>query len=602
MDIIKSLEERINNSDKKASFYSIRVRMLSVFRVVTFIALIINLVLLYNSGFGNAYLITAVLILILFIFLIVRHKKFDYQLQLYKELTAINREEIARYQLKLDGLYSGAEFEDDNHPYSQDLDIFGEHSLFQLINRSPLNGARFLLADWMKAKSDVDIIMMRQEAATELRDRPDWTQQLLAISRVVTNRKNFKKENSELKDLFEWANRPEKSKNLLGLRMLGVVLSLINLTLLALTMFYGLPYQFFVFSFLINSAFLGITFKRCKDLGEQLNQSHLIIRTYLKLIESIEKEPFNSTRLLQLKDDLNNGHASAAIKKLDKLAFRFSSRASVFYALLAPVFMFDFHLLDQAVKWKNSERLNIKKWFDAVDEFNALISISGYAFLHPEHIFPSFSDQKFTLKGSAIGHPLIESAKRVSNEFEINQQGEVVIITGSNMSGKSTFERTLGINIVLAQTGAPVCATAFELYPMDVFTSMRTKDNLEESTSSFYAELKRLRTLLDHVENNPVTFYVIDEVLKGTNSEDRHKGAVSLARQLSKKNCFGLISTHDLSLSQLADDDDLMVNYSFNSIIENDKIIFDYKLTPGPCKSFNASKLMENMGIIVKEN
>ena len=602
MDIIKSLEERIINSDKKASFYSIRVRMLSVFRVVTFIALIINLVLLYNSGFGNAYLITAVLILILFIFLIVRHKKFDYQLQLYKELTAINREEIARYQLKLDGLYSGAEFEDDNHPYSQDLDIFGEHSLFQLINRSPLNGARFLLADWMKAKSDVDIIMMRQEAATELRDRPDWTQQLLAISRVVTNRKNFKKENSELKDLFEWANRPEKSKNLLGLRMLGVVLSLINLTLLALTMFYGLPYQFFVFSFLINSAFLGITFKRCKDLGEQLNQSHLIIRTYLKLIESIEKEPFNSTRLLQLKDDLNNGHASAAIKKLDKLAFRFSSRASVFYALLAPVFMFDFHLLDQAVKWKNSERLNIKKWFDAVDEFNALISISGYAFLHPEHIFPSFSDQKFTLKGSAIGHPLIESAKRVSNEFEINQQGEVVIITGSNMSGKSTFERTLGINIVLAQTGAPVCATAFELYPMDVFTSMRTKDNLEESTSSFYAELKRLRTLLDHVENNPVTFYVIDEVLKGTNSEDRHKGAVSLARQLSKKNCFGLISTHDLSLSQLADDDDLMVNYSFNSIIENDKIIFDYKLTPGPCKSFNASKLMENMGIIVKEN
>ena len=166
------------------------------------------------------------------------------------------------------------------------------------------------------------------------------------------------------------------------------------------------------------------------------------------------------------------------------------------------------------------------------------------------------------------------------------------------MSGKSTFERTLGLNIVLAQLGAPVCADELTLCPMEIFTSMRTKDNLEESTSSFYAELKRLRQLLDHVAEHPVTFYVIDEILKGTNSEDRYKGAVSLAKQLAGKNCFGLISTHDLSLSNLAENHSLMTNYSFNSTIKEDQIIFDYKLTPGPCRSFNASKLMENMGII----
>ncbi|MEL6560604.1 MAG: hypothetical protein AAFQ94_20600 [Bacteroidota bacterium] len=601
MNITKSLEERINNSDKKASFYATRVRTLSFFRVITFLAFIANLVILYNSGFENLYLITTSLVLILFIFLIIKHKKYDYQLQLHRELSTINKEEIARFKLKLDGLYNGAEFEDDHHPYSQDLDIFGEHSLFQLINRSPLKRARLLLANWMKSKSSVETTMMRQEAVRELGDKQDWTQNLLAIARVIVNKKGFNKENTELEELFEWADQPEKSKNLLGLRILGTVLSLINLTLLGLTMFDGLPYQFFVFSFLINAVLLSITYNRCKELGEQLNQSHLIIRTYLKLIEAIETESFDSRKLKQLKSDLNDGQASAAIRKLDKLAFRFSARAGFFYVLLSPVFMLDFHLLDQAVKWKNTERSNIRKWFEVVDEINALISISGYAYLVQGHVFPSFSSQEFTLKGSAIGHPLIESDKRVSNDFEISRKGEVVIITGSNMSGKSTFERTLGINIVLAQSGAPVCASAFEIFPMDVFTSMRTKDNLEESTSSFYAELKRLRTLLDHVEENPVTFYVIDEVLKGTNSEDRHKGAVSLARQLSKKNCFGLISTHDLSLSQLADDDDLMVNFSFNSTIENDKIIFDYKLTPGPCRSFNASKLMENMGIIVKE-
>lgn len=600
MNVLESLEKRITASSERVSHFTARVRTLSLFRVITFLALIGNLVALYNSGFDIIYLIALLVLLILFVILIVNHKKNDYQLQLHKELVAINQEEIARLQLNLDGLYAGKEFEDDYHPYSQDLDIFGDHSLFQLINRSPMQAARALLASWMKSKSDVSEIVGRQNAAKELQQKLDWAQNITAMARVIVNKKKFKKESNELESLYEWAKEPEKSKNITALRILGVVLSGINLSLLGLMMFSNMPYQFFVLSFLINVLFLGITFKRCKELGEQLNQSHLIIRTYLKLIESIESETFESSQLQKLKGDLNNGQASAAIKSLDQLAFRFSSRISMFYGLLAPVFMLDYHLLAQAVKWKNTERTNIRKWFEAVDEMNALISIAGYNFLLPDDIFPVFTDQQFTLKGTSIGHPLIDRQKRVTNDFDSSRKGEVIIITGSNMSGKSTFERTLGINIVLAQLGARVCAATFEIHPMDIFTSMRTKDNLEESTSSFYAELKRLRNLLDHVETNPVTFYVIDEVLKGTNSEDRHKGAVSLAKQLSKKNCFGLISTHDLSLSQLADEDDLMVNYSFNSEIENDKIIFDYKLTPGPCKSFNASKLMENMGIIVK--
>ncbi|MGB3466907.1 MAG: hypothetical protein WBA74_16625 [Cyclobacteriaceae bacterium] len=598
----QSLEERIDRFQAKVSAYTTKVRTLSLFRVITFLTLIADLVAMYNTAFSLVYVIALPVLLIIFIWLISLHKKNDYQLQLYKELVAVNREEIARLHLELNGLFDGSEFEDDHHPYTQDLDIFGEHSLFQLMNRSPLRAAKELLASWMRSKDQVSIIKDRQEAVRELVDRQDWTQHFLAIARVIAKKQKPDKEEIELKSLFRWANEPEQFKNLTALRIFGVLLSLTNLSLLGLTLLSDFPYQYFIISFFVNALFLGISFRRCKELGEQLNQSHLIIRTYLRLIETIENESYESRLLQEIKSQLNDGQASAAIRSLDKIAYRFSSRSSMFYGLMAPVLMADYHLLAQAIKWKNTERSNISKWFHAVDEFNALISIAGYRSLLPDHVFPVFSEKPFTFKGTAIGHPLIPAEKRVTNDFVSDRKGEVIIITGSNMSGKSTFERTLGINVVLAQLGAPVCATSFEIYPMDIFTSMRTKDNLEESTSSFYAELKRLRKLLDHVAHNPVTFYVIDEVLKGTNSEDRHKGAVSLAKQLSQKNCFGLISTHDLSLSELADENDLMVNYSFNSTIADDKIIFDYKLTPGPCRSFNASKLMENMGIILKDD
>ncbi|MEL7149007.1 MAG: DNA mismatch repair protein MutS, partial [Bacteroidota bacterium] len=313
----------------------------------------------------------------------------------------------------------------------------------------------------------------------------------------------------------------------------------------------------------------------------------------------IEMERFESPLLTKSQSKLNGGQASAEIKRLDSIAYWFGSRASFFYLIIGPMLMLDYHLLARAASWKNKQAGSIQQWFEVVDDFGAIAGIAGHAWLHPQHAFPAITEELFTLSGKKIGHPLLDADKRVYNDFSFDKKGEVAIITGSNMSGKSTFERTLGVNIVLAQLGAPVCADELTLCPMEVFTSMRTKDNLEESTSSFYAELKRLRQLLDHVKEHPVTFYVIDEVLKGTNSEDRYKGAVSLAKQLAGKNCFGLISTHDLSLSKLADGHTEMSNYSFNSTIEGDQIVFDYQLTQGPCRSFNASKLMENMGIIV---
>jgi len=206
------------------------------------------------------------------------------------------------------------------------------------------------------------------------------------------------------------------------------------------------------------------------------------------------------------------------------------------------------------------------------------------------------SERDFDLKASQLGHPLIPAAKRVVNDFVLDGKG-LILITGSNMSGKSTFLRTVGVNSVLALAGAPVCAGGMTISYMELFTSMRTHDDLSESVSSFYAELKRLRQLLDLLETGAPVLYMLDEVLKGTNSEDRHIGTKALVRQLLREKAAGFISTHDLSLSELGNTDPLVSNFSFNSLVKGDELLFDYKLTEGPCKSFNASQLMKNIGI-----
>ncbi|MCV9389544.1 MutS-related protein [Reichenbachiella ulvae] len=242
----------------------------------------------------------------------------------------------------------------------------------------------------------------------------------------------------------------------------------------------------------------------------------------------------------------------------------------------------------------------MQNWFDAVHQIDALSDLASFAYANPTFTFPKLSDTDHVLVAEQMAHPLIKSTQRVSNDFALSGKGRLGLVTGSNMWGKSTFLRTIGINLVLAQMGAPVCARKFELSLVQLFTSMRTQDNLEENVSSFYAELKRLKQLLDLLQQGEPIFYMLDEILKGTNSEDRHKGALSLIDQLIKENCRGLISTHDIQLSALSKDQPNIQNMNFNSSIVDDEIIFDYKLSLAPCGSFNASKLMEKMGIIKK--
>jgi DNA mismatch repair ATPase MutS len=264
--------------------------------------------------------------------------------------------------------------------------------------------------------------------------------------------------------------------------------------------------------------------------------------------------------------------------------------------------MWDFIWMYRLENWREKYLEQVKGSLDVLASFESIASIAAHQYANPTHAIPEISETPFEFTAEQLAHPLIFVSERISNDLSMKGVGHTIIVTGSNMSGKTTFLRTVGINMVLAFVGAPVCAHKLRVAPAQVYTAMRTVDNLAESTSSFYAELKRLRILLNMTEQGEPVFYLLDEILKGTNSRDRHLGAMALIRQLHNRYSSGMISTHDLELGAMEEElKGSVENYSFNSTIEGDKILFDYKLQRGICGSFNASKLMQLMGIAIKE-
>jgi DNA mismatch repair ATPase MutS len=248
-------------------------------------------------------------------------------------------------------------------------------------------------------------------------------------------------------------------------------------------------------------------------------------------------------------------------------------------------------------KWKSKNKAFLKPWAEVVSVFEVINSFAGFYYSNPSYTFPEFVEKNNYIHFEALGHPLLNSKKRVCNTFHSKGHGAIVMITGSNMGGKSTFLRAVGVNIVLALAGAPCCAKNGQISNLKLFSSMRTQDNLMKGISSFYAELHRIEKMLKLIKKNNNVFFLLDEIFKGTNSEDRHRGGFSLIHQISKLKASGIIATHDIELAKLAGNKMLVKNYSFNSEIEDDTMIFSYKLHPSICNDFNASELMEKSGI-----
>ncbi|MCV9387971.1 MutS-related protein [Reichenbachiella ulvae] len=562
-------------------------------RVLSFVIVAVLVVYLINDRELMGAILTLLAYVPVFGFLVKKHNQQKHERDIQLQLTRLNQEEILRLERKLKELPDSSAYLDMDHSYAPDLDIFGRHALFQLINRNELQGSKDLLAKWLSQPANAEEIKARQEAVKELAPQTDWNQLLSAHSAEIKEKKkeslsisqhlDIIKRDTQVMDKGYWTT----AKILLPLFALGIIIAISA---------FELDYRWIFLPVAINTLFLRAIFSPLLELTKEMPQLNRLLSSYEYALTAIEKQDFQSTLLLNLQSRISNGtQASASIAQLKVSLDFLTNRGNLIYGVLNSLFALDLLVLGRIKNWYTRHHQEVGQWLEVVEETSVLADMASFTFAEASYIFPQVKDIE-GFEASEMKHPLLPADVAVANDFGLKGKGQLALITGSNMSGKSTFLRTLGVNLVLAQMGAPIAAQSLSFTPLHIFTSMRTQDNLEESVSSFYAEIRRIKQLLDQLSGEQTVLYLLDEILKGTNTKDRHAGAIALINQLTQSNCLGLISTHDVELAELSNDH--MTNYSFNSQLENDEINFDYRLTDGPCKSFNASALMRQMGII----
>jgi MutS domain V len=532
--------------------------------------------------------------LVLFFILLYKDLKNSSDIRNTETLIEINKQELLILQHQFTHFPDGLQYKPADHDYANDLDIFGKASLYQYINRTMAEQSNQLLSNWLLAPAAPNLIIERQEAAKELKEKPEWRQQLQAIGSVkkitiVTQ-----------KSIADWLRQPAAFSNT-GWKILRVLYPLISLTALLLFITEFIPASQFTLLFVLFIAISSLISRTVMPAYNQLAKITAEIETLSDTALHIENEKFNSTLLKQLHNIFyhKNKKASGTIKQLKDILGRFDYRLNlVVYIPLNAFLLWDLQQILFLEKWKQANTEEVPKWYESLAAVECLSTLGNPSFNHPHWCFPKLNETRGTFAAEEMGHPLIPSNKIINNTFSTTGIGKMNLVTGSNMAGKSTFLRSIGVNTVLAMTGAPVCAAKMDLHPVKIISTMRVNDNLEESTSTFYAELKKLKIIIEAVNAGENVFLLLDEILRGTNSLDRHTGSEALIKQLIKNNAVGLLATHDLKLAALIDQyPDNITNYHFDVQVNNEELYFDYKLKKGICQSMNASLLMKKIGI-----
>jgi hypothetical protein len=533
--------------------------------------------------------------LILFAWMVIRYETTEEKRKRFLHLAEINKLEMKCLDGDFSGYKSGEEYIERDHPYSYDLDIFGKASLFQYICRTTSRPASDLLAEYLKQSAAREEILRRQEAVAELQPLTDWRQELMTLGYLNAGAGN------DPAPLMQWLASNDLFRKTGREKIITGCLSLLALASVILVIT-GLPAAILAPVFGVNFIFYFTRFKKISKLQEQVSRSSDLLKAYSEIIRLIEDRDFAAPLLQDLQSHFKGEiSASQRIRQLSKLVGRLDSRLNVLVSIpLNLLFFSDIHFCLALERWKREHAQRIAVWYAAMAELEVLASLANMAFNNHDWVFPEVTDDYFVLRAEMMGHPLIPAGRRISNDFSVEGPGQAIVITGSNMSGKSTFLRTCGINAVLAFAGAPVCASAFTVSLVRLHSSMRISDSLEENISSFYAELRRLRAIISGAETDPKVFLLLDEILRGTNSDDRYTGSVALIKQLTGYGSVAMVATHDLRLAGLEKDlPDNIENYHFDVKVNDEELFFDYRLTPGVCSSFNASLLMKKMGIRV---
>ena len=481
---------------------------------------------------------------------------------------------------------AGERFRDPAHPYAEDLDLFGRGSLFELIARTRTAEGERTLADWLRAAAPMDEVRARQIAVAELAGRVPLRETYALAGDDLTSQ-------VEAASIQAWAARPPV-EFFAGSRVALAFFVAVEILALVAWLFGFMPVHYFLLlaggTLLLSFAFHA----KVQRVSEGLHQSAHDLALFGELAAAVEREQFTSPLLVRIHAQLSG--AAQATRQLQRLVELLDSSRNQFFGVIALLLLWAPQVSMALEAWRRKHGRQAHLWIAALGEFEALLSLSAFSFEHPEARQAELLPRGKSLRGTGIAHPLLPATQAVPNDASLHEAAPILIVSGSNMSGKSTLLRAIGLNTVLAWAGAPVCCQTLSVSPLQVAASLRIVDSLGEGRSRFFAEILRLRQILTLSSERPVLF-LLDEVLSGTNSHDRRVGAEAIIRQLLSNGAIGLITTHDLALTAMALNGARNVHFADDYI--GGQLSFDYRMKDGPVQRSNAIPLMRSIGLDV---
>lgn len=583
--------EKLKDFASQLSVVSSLLRRFVWYRLFSFVLIFLPVSFL---GMQWVTLVLTFVSVVFFFFLVKKNLKLEKQKQRCIALKELVEDELLAIDHSFLHFQNGKEFLDTEHFFSYDLDLFGAGSLFQFLNRTSTVGGRQKLANCLispsKNKAEIE---QRQNAILELSEMPEWRLHFLANGNLFEETEALNSEIQGWSKMDLGLKHPEKIKWLIRIVPAITLLAIVP-SVLGISSFY---LAFMVVAQLVLMYFFWAPISYYFSFFCRKSQ---LLSKYMQLLKYVEEGEFKSEYLVQLQNKVAKPSASKIFNQLKSLVKEFEYRQNILVGIVLNGFLvWDIRCVYKLWNWHRKFHSKLNVWLDVIAEMDAMVSLGNYANNHVEFVYPEIHEGGFSFDVKELGHPLLKAEKRVCNDMQINGWSKVVVVTGANMAGKSTFLRTVGVNLILARLGAPVCASEMRITPIDMYTNMRTTDSLLKDESYFFAELKRIKGVLDRLQSGERIFVILDEMLKGTNSIDKLNGSKELIKRLVAYQSVSLIATHDLKLSEMENEFPQQVfNKCFEIRIENDELIFDYKLSDGVTKTMNATFLMKKMGII----
>ena len=581
-------KSNIDNYTKDVSKLYKQLTTLSIARLLVFIATGVSV----YFAFGNWQILIGIVVIgvIGFIYLLNKYTDLKHTYELKKVLVTINTEELQFAKGDFFDKSEGLQFQDANHNYALDIDLFGRGSFFQFINRTTNSEGSKTLANCLKA-NNTDAIVSRQDAIKDLANKSDWRQVFQANASLI-------KVDTKASTILSFL-KTHKSFIPKYFKVVPLIISVLSLIIIGLAVAQIIPAAIIGYWLFVGLFITGRYVKKTNVLSANTDRMRDTFRQYASLLSAIENESFTSNLLLakQAKIKLEDKKASQILHELSKAMDALDNRNNLISAIFGNgYFLTDLKNAYRIEQWLENYKDKVEDWFEVVAFFDAYNSLGNYAFNHQQYIYPQIVDKQSDTKVTQLGHPLLKTEKRVDNDFEIKNQ-QFFIITGANMAGKSTFLRTVSLHIVMANVGLPVCAASSVYSPVKLITSMRTSDSLTDDSSYFFSELTRLKYIVDAIKQDNY-FIILDEILKGTNSTDKAIGSRKFVEKLVASHATGIIATHDLSLCEIEKHLKEVKNYYFDAQIINDELYFDYTFKKGICQNMNASFLLKKMEIV----